>query len=243
MLAAKERITDGSRQELIALSLADFKKASELHHLDPTNFLNLASTLRLLGMNEEAELFYHRAVELQGSMETAFNANHWLADFLLQKSVAEYSRNDLPSAITTLEIAARHIDSAMKLGGGWSLGTEGDNLEVRIYLSLGQALEAAGNPQRALMQYDHASGLRLGQSAHYLAALLLGKQAAIAWAERGAEEDALRLFLEANERIVKANPPPEGVTQESRDEYTEYLLKSIRYLQDTNVKPSEKIDF
>jgi tetratricopeptide (TPR) repeat protein len=154
--------------------------------------------------------------------------------------VAEYARNDLHSAISTLEIAARHMDRAEELGQWpWHLS----DLNVRIHSSLGQAFEAAGDPARALKQYDHVVGLRGGGSAHYLAGLMLGRQAADAWSVRGAEEDALRLFMEAEQRISKANPLPAGVTVEKRNEYIEYLRKSIRYLRDTNVKPSETLNF
>jgi hypothetical protein len=72
---------------------------------------------------------------------------------------------------------------------------------------------------------------------------MLGRQAANAWTVRGSEEDALRLFLEALQRILKARPLPKGVSQQDRKEYIEYLRKSIRYLQDTNVKPSETLNF
>jgi tetratricopeptide (TPR) repeat protein len=173
-------------------------------------------------------------------MEAAFQANQRFADFLYQKSVAEYVRNDLHSAISTLEIAARHMDRAEERGQWpWQLS----ELNVKIYSSLGQSFEEAGDPERALERFDHAAGLRGGGSAHYLAGLMLGRKAVNAWSVRGAEEDALRLFLEAEQRIIKANPLPTGVTPEDRNEYIEYLRRSIRYLQDTNVKPSEKLNF
>jgi tetratricopeptide (TPR) repeat protein len=239
-LAAKKSSADPSRRELLASALADFRSASALHPLDPTNLLNQAGTLRLLGLNDEAEPLYRKSIQAQGSMEAAFQANQRFADFLYQKSVAEYVRNDLHSAISTLEIAAKHIDRAKELRQGSPLLIE---LEVMIYSSLGQAFETAGDPERSLAQYDYAATLRGGGSAHYLAGLMLGRQAANAWTVRGSEEDALRLFLEANQRILKARPLPKGVSQQDRKEYIEYLRKSIRYLQDTNVKPSETLNF
>jgi O-antigen ligase/tetratricopeptide (TPR) repeat protein len=239
-LAAKKRTADPSRMEFLALALAEFKSASELHPLDPTNLLNHAGTLRLLGMNEEAEPIYRKSIKAQGGMEVAFQANQRFADFLVQRSASEYARNDLHTAISTLQIAARHMDRAEELGQ-WSGRLS--ELNVRIHSSLGEAFEAAGDPQRALERFDHATGLRGGGSAHYLAGLMLGRQAANAWSVRGAEEDALRLFLEAEQRITKANPLPKGVTVEDRNEYIGYLRKSIRYLKDTNVQPSETLNF
>jgi len=108
---------------------------------------------------------------------------------------------------------------------------------------LQRAFEKEGDPKRALQQYDHAASLRLGGSAHYLAAIMLGKQAANAWSVRGSEEDALRLYLEAEQRIIKANPLPAGVTPEERNKYIEYLRTYIRYLKDMKVKPSETLNF
>jgi O-antigen ligase/tetratricopeptide (TPR) repeat protein len=239
-LAAKKRAADGSRKELLAFALSDFKSASELHPLDPTNLLNTAGTLRLLGMNEEAEPLYRKSIKAQGGMEVAFQANQRFADFLLQKGTAEYARNDLHSALSTFEIAVKHMDRARELGQ-WS--SRLNDLELKIYVSLGQVFETAGDPERALKQFDHAAGLPGGGSAHYLAGLMLGRQAANAWSVRGAEEDALRLFLEAEQRIIKANPLPTGVTAEDQNEYIEYLRKSIRYLKDTNVKPSDTLNF
>lgn len=239
-IAAKKSKVDPSRKELLDSALADFKSASRIHPLDPTNLLNTAGTLRLLGMNEEAEPLYRKSIKAQGGMELAFQANQRFADFLLQKGTAEYARNDLHSALSTLEIAVRHMERAEELSQWPSQLSE---LNVRIHSSLGQAFETAGDPERSLKEYDHAAGLWLGGSAHYLAGLMLGRQAVNAWTVRGAEEDALRLFLEAEQRIIKANPLPTGVTPEDRNEYIEYLRKSIRYLRDTNVKPSETLNF
>lgn len=239
-LAAKKRTADPSRKKLLTFALADFTSASELHPLDPTNLLNKAGTLRLLGMYEDAEPLYRKSIKAQGGMEAAFQANERFADFLLQKSVTEYARNDLHSAISTLEIAVRHMDRAEELSQ-WP--SRLSDLNVRIHSSLGQAFETAKDPERAMKEFDHAAGLWTGGSAHYLAGLMLGRQAANAWTVRGSEEDALRLFLEAEQRIIKANPLPTGVTPEDRNEYIEYLRKSIRYLLDTNVKPSETLNF
>jgi tetratricopeptide (TPR) repeat protein len=176
-------------------------------------------------------------------MEVAFNANHRFADFLLQKAKAQLDSNDIVSAITTLEIADRHIDRALALSLDWSMGLEGYFLNVRIHSSLGQAYEAAGDPHRAIKQYDYISGLNKGESGHYLAAIMLSKHALIAWTARGSEEDALRLFIEADQRIQKARLLPAGVTPETRNKHVEFIRGKIRYLKDKNVKPSETLNF
>ncbi len=240
-IAAKKRTNDPSRKEFLTSALADFKSASQLHPLDPTNLLNWGGTLKLLGMNKDAEPLYRKAIKAQGGMEVAFQANQRFADFLVQKSAAEYARNDLHSAISTLEIAVKHMDRAEELGQ-WKTPFFVD-LKLKIHASLGQCFETAGDPERALQQYDQAVSLPRGGSAHYLAGLMLGRQAANAWTVRGSEEDALRLFLEAKQRIIKATLLPTGVTQENRNEYIEYLDDSINYLEKTNVIPSEKLNF
>jgi tetratricopeptide (TPR) repeat protein len=194
-------------------------------------------------MNEEAEPLYRQAIKAQGNMEAAFNANHRFADFLLRKAAAELAGNDVASAITSLEIAARHMDRALALSLGWSMGLEGYFLKVRIHSALGQAFEAAGDPHRAIKQYDYIAGLNKGESGNYLAAIMLSKQALIAWTERGSEEDALRLFIEADQRIKKARLLPAGVTPENLNEHVEFIRGNIRYLQESNVKASDTLNF
>lgn len=242
-LAAMENASYESSVEHLDLAVDDFKNASELHPFDPSNLLNQAGTLRLLGRNEEAEPLYRQAIKAQGNMEVAFNANHRFADFLLQKAKAEFDSNDIVSAITTLEIAHRHMDRALALSLDWSMGLEGYLLNVYIHSSLGQAYEAAGDPHRAIKQYDYISGLNRGESGHYLAAIMLSKHALIAWTARGSEEDALRLFIEADQRIHKARLLPAGVTPETRNKHVEFIRGKIRYLKDKNVKPSETLNF
>ena len=238
-----ENATYESRVEHLYLALYDFKNASELHPFDPSNLLNQAGTLRLLKLNEEAEPLYRQAIKAQGNMEVAFNANHRFADFLLQKANAESDRNDVFSAITSLESADRHIDRALALSLDWSMGLEGYFLNVRIHSSLGQAYESVGDSHRALKQYDFISGLNMGESGYYLSAIMLSKRALIAWTARGSEEDALRLFIEADQRIQKARLLPAGVTPETRNEHVEFIRGKIRYLRDKNVKPSETLNF
>jgi hypothetical protein len=53
----------------------------------------------------------------------------------------------------------------------------------------------------------------------------------------------MRLFIEAETRVAKANPLPADVTPEKRNEYIAYLRKTIDYLKGAKVEPSEKLDF
>jgi O-antigen ligase/tetratricopeptide (TPR) repeat protein len=241
-LAADEGLSQAERQETLELALADFRRASELHPLDPTNILNQAGTLVLLGKEAEAEPLFRQAITAQGSMEAAFNANHRFAEFLLRKGVTEYKREDLPSAMTTLQIAARHMDRAFELSKGWSMGLAGFEVKVKIHSALGQTMEAAEDYRGALEQYDLVTTVRQGGSGHYLAGLMLGKRAVAAWGERRSE-DALRLFIEAEQRVIKARPLPAGVTEAKRIEYRDYLRRTIKYLKGAKVEPSEKLDF
>lgn len=241
-LASDENATAATRREMLELALADFRRASELHPLEPMNLINQAGTLILLGKEAEAEPLLRQAVKTQGNMEPAFNANHRFAEFLLRKGLAEYKSDDLTSAVTTLQIAAKHMDRALELSEGWSLGNSGFDLKINIRSALGQVLEATGDPRGALEQYDLVTTLRLGGSGHYLAGMMLGKRAVAAWGERRSE-DALRLFIDAEVRVAKANPLPQGVTPATRDLYLAYLRKSIDYLLGAKMKPSEKQDF
>lgn len=241
-LALGEELSSKRRRELLELALADFRCASELHPLDPANFINQAGSLSLLGKDVEAEPLYRHAIEAQGNMEAAFNANHRFAEFLLRKGIGEFNRDDLPAAITTLQIAARHMDSALELGRGWSMGASGSDLKVEIRSTFGQTLEASGDHRRALEQYDLVTTLRMGGSAHYLAGVMLGKRAVAAWGERRSE-DALRLFMDAEARVVLANPLPADITPEQRNKYIDYLRKKISFLQGAKIEPSDRLDF
>lgn len=239
-LAADEGLSDGERREILELARADFRSAAELHPFYPFYPLNEARTLILLG--KDAEPLYREAIKNQGNMEAGFHANHRYARFLLGKGSDAYNRDDIASAITTLRLAARHMDKAFELGRGDSLGAEGPALRAGIHSALGQALEVAGDHRGALGQYDLASALAYGSGTHYLAGRMLGKRAVAAWGERRSE-DALRLFIEAEARVVKANPLPHGVTPETRDEYLAYLRKTITFLQGAKVEPSAELDF
>ena len=241
-LAADGNITAESRRELLELALTDFRRASDCHPMEPINHLNQASTLILLGRGADAEPHFRIAVKTQGNMEAMFNANHHYAEFLLAKAFWEQEIQDLPAAISTLQSAARHMDTALELTEGWSLGNSGFNLIINIRSALGQALEETGDFRRALEQYDIVTALRLGGSGHYLAGRMLGKRAVAAWGERRSE-DALRLFIDAEARVAKANPLPQGITPGKRDEYLAYLRKTIAYLKGAKVEPSEKSNF
>jgi hypothetical protein len=241
-LAADEGLPEAERRGALELALADFRSASELHPFDPTNLLNQAGTQLLLGKEVEAERLFREAIKAQGNMEAAFSANHRFAEFLLRKGVSEYNRSDFPSAVTTLKSAARHMDKAMELGKGWSMGAAGWEIQVKIRSALGHALEAAGDYRGALDQYDLVTTLRGGGSGHYLAGLMLLKRAVAVWGERR-PEDALRLFIDAEQRIIKAQPLPAGVTEAKRIEFRDYLRRSIRHLQGAKIEPSGKVDF
>lgn len=239
---ADEQSSEQTQTELLSLALEDFTRAADLHPLDPTHQLNTAGTLGMLGRDAEAEAFFRKAIVTQGNMEAAFNANHRYARFLLGRGIREYNAEDFLSAISTLQIAAKHLKKAFDLNRGNSLGAEGHSLNVEINVALGQTLEAVGDFKGALAQYDHVVTLRNGTSGHYLAGLMLGKRAVAAWSERRSE-DALRLFIEADKRIPTTRALPAGVTAEDREEYIKYLRNTIQYLKGAKVEPSDNPQF
>jgi O-antigen ligase/tetratricopeptide (TPR) repeat protein len=241
-LAADAELDADARRGLLDLALADFRSASGLHPFDPVNPLNMAGTLLLLGKEAEAEVLYRHAIKAQGNMEATFNANHRFAEHLFRKGSEGYNRGDFPAAVTTLRLAAQHLARALELAHGWSMGASGSDLRVDILSALGRALEATGDHRGAMEQFDLATTVRKGGSAHYHAGRMLGKLAVAAWGERRSE-DALRLFIEAEKRTVKANPLPPGVTTENRNAYLAYLRNSIRFLRGAKIEPSEKVDF
>ncbi len=229
------------RENLLELALKDFRKATELHPFDPTAMLGSATILSELERDTEAEQIFILAIKAQGGMEAGFKARYFFAKHLQRKGLAQYRKTEFSGANDSFAIAARHIDSAFEKGG---LTGEADyyRLRVRIHENYGRVLEELGDFGLALDQYDQASAMRYGNSAHYRAAILMGRLAVEAWEERRGS-DALKLFLDARHRIGVSRALPENVTPEKRNEWIAYLDRSIGYLRAAKYKPSEEVEF
>ncbi len=238
--AVKSDSTD-DRDIYLRLALKDFRQTTERHPFDPTPMLGSATVLSELQNYHEAEHMFTSAIKAEGGMEAGFKARYFFAKHLQRKGLAQYERADFPGANDSFAIAARHINEAFEVYGLGGI-YEHYLLRVSIHENYGKVLEELGDFGLALEQYDQASKFAYGNTANYRAAVLMGRIAVDAWKERQGS-DALRLFLDARYRISLASELPENVTPEKRDEWINYLDRSIGYLRAAKYEPSEKVDF
>ena len=141
-------------------------------------------------------------------------------------------------ALTSFQLAAVHSEKTVEEYGWNSIDRK---LRVNIHECYGRTLEEMGDYGKALAEYDIAAALPTGSSAHYRAGVLLGKRAVHAWAQRRSS-DALRLFMEAEKRIVRTRELPPGIDAAKRREYLAYLKRTISYLQGAKVEPSDEVE-
>ena len=228
------RITEDATEDATQNAIQDYESAGNLHSYDPGIQVNLANLLSKNQRDFDAEASYHRAIQLQGGMEPAFQARYFLATHLLGKAQRQFTAQDPSPALTTLELAAQQMEQSVK-DMRWAAPNIYD-ARVAIHENLGAAREASGDYLGAGQAYDFASTLIAGSKAHYRAGLLLGKQADAAWRDRRPSE-ALRDFIEAKRRIGMASELPADVTPNQRVEYLAYLDRSIDYLKGAKVEP------
>lgn len=225
----------------LSLALADYKIAAELHPFDPGHAVSNANLLSSIGDDASAEAEYIRAINLQGGMETAFMSNYMFASHLLRKGLRDHDKDDPFPSLETFQLAAIHIEKAAELTLDRLFNPESRLLRVSIHESLGAVLEALGEYDEAMEKYDYAATLRDGSSAHYRAALLLGKSALRAWSERR-PGDALRHFIDARDRALIVRILPSGVTPQQRTEFIEYLRNQVKFLEGAKISPPDKAD-
>ncbi|MFK7851185.1 MAG: O-antigen ligase family protein [Akkermansiaceae bacterium] len=239
---AGEQMPGEFRDELFSSALADFRKAAEMQPYDPELAVGAANILSFLNRNTEAEKEFQRACLLQGEMEPTFFARSWYARHLCEKGYTELDDQDPTVPLNTFQLAAAQTDWLMNLFGVVDYSQERKITHVRIRQGLGLAYERLDDFKSAISQYEKAAELPGGSSSYYLAGTLYGKIAVKAWSERRSA-DALRLFNEAELRIVKSTEIPNFVTPEAKADYLAYLRKSINFLKGAKVKPAEKINF
>ncbi len=226
--------------ELSNLALADYRKAAKLHPFAPEHAVNIALLAAFLGNEPEAEAEFRRAISLEGEMEAAFNARYHYARYLFAKGLRSYDKDNPLPALDLFQFSSNQLGEIVKLHGYLS-GNDRRELHVTVHESLGQTYEDLEDFEKALEEYDFAASLPLGTSGHYHAGLLLGKRAVKAWYDRKSSS-ALRLFIEAEARIGMSRNLPEGVDQEDRSAYLNYLRNTIKYMKSAKIRPSNKIE-
>ncbi len=223
------------RSASLEAAITNYQNASLMNPFDPSFVVNEAGLLSELMRDAEAEKQYARAIQLQGGMEPCFRCHFALANHYLRKSVRNFDNQNPGPSLDALEIAADQMETAVRKMH-WLL-PDMKAPRVAIHQNLGIARETAGDREGALQAYDFTATLQGGLSAHYMAGVLVGKQAVEAWHKRRPSE-ALTLFMDARERIVRAaDSLPQGVTLSQRTEYLAYLDESIQYLRGAKVEP------
>jgi tetratricopeptide (TPR) repeat protein len=217
----------------VARVMDDYHQAAKRHPFDPTPAVNVANLLSAIGDEPAAEREFARAIQLQGGMESAYRGNFYLAAHYQRKAARQFLAQDYPQALATYQLAAAAIEKAAKTTPPWVLGVE---LRMAIHEGRGMVCEVLGDWQRALEAYDLAASLKNGASAHYRAAVLLGKRAKDVWFERKPEE-ALAGFLAAKKRFSMASEFPEEVSQAQRQAVWDYLNARITDLEAAKIKP------
>jgi tetratricopeptide (TPR) repeat protein len=217
-------------------AIRDYETAELLHPYDPSPVVNRANLLSQLHRDAEAEDAYDRAIQLQGGMEPGFRGRFSLANHLLRKSIRQFSADDPSPSLASVEIAAQQIEEAV-VEMHWIIADMRDS-RVAIHESLGTAREANGDYQGAMAAYDFAVTLTNGARAHYRAGVLHGKMATTAWNARRSAE-ALAHFIEAKNRIARANQLPQGVTPSQRVDYLAYLDRTIAFLKGAKIEPAK----
>lgn len=217
----------------------DYGRAMRLHPFDPVFPINHANLLAQLQRDEDAERSYLRAISLQGGMEAGFRSRYFLASHYLNKCMRLTAGGGHGDALEAIEQAAVEIEKAVDQTPPWVINHDGFKLRVAIHENLGAVREAAEDPAGALQAYDYAASLRYGRHVHYRAGVLLGRQGVDAWSQRRAAE-ALALFQKAKQRVHQAGGElPAGITAGQRQEFLDYLDRTIRFLQGARIQPAE----
>lgn len=221
------------------MATSDYELAFLRHPYSPEIPINRANLLSMLNLSQQAELWYQKAISLQGQMEPGFRANYYYSQHLLRKSINLRRNGKFSESLSAAELASRHMEVAIRLTPPWVIHLDGRNLRISIHENLGLAREAIGDRVGALAAYDFAASIQTGNRAHYRAAVLIGRMGRDEWAKRRAPQ-ALQKFIEARNRLTSAGKAlPEGVTLSQSMEFTNYLDRSIALLKEAKVEPKE----
>jgi len=228
-----------ANRDLMKQVLADYQKAARYHPKDPSIALNRANLLSFFGRDAEAEAQYANAIQLQGGMETAFNAMLLSAWHLLSKGNRQMQAGATDAALATLETAAERIEDSAAQFPAWGFQTLGGPTQISIYESLGLVREQRGDLDGALQAHTTALALpKASRSIHYRIGQLHGKVASQKWAE-GKSSEALASFMKARQHLAAATELPRGVSPAQHTGYLAYVDQTIAFLRAAKVVPAE----
>ncbi|MES2995278.1 MAG: O-antigen ligase family protein [Verrucomicrobiota bacterium] len=205
--------------------------ATKLHPFDAAARVNRANLLSHIGDGIAAEAEFAAAIQLQGGMENAYRALAGAAQHHHAEGFHRTTESDWNAALAPLRTAAEYIERAAG-ESYFDLGLH--QLRVNIHLTLGAALEHTGDWDAAMKEYDFAATLSHGAAGHFSAGRLLGRQAVKVWYARQPSQ-ALRMFLEARQKVGRSPALPVGVTEAAAKEVRDYLDKQIAFLKEAKV--------
>ncbi len=237
---ASADVVDFPSDEAMQLALEDYTKALALNPYDATSSINRANLLSNSRQAPEAEMEFHRAIHLQGGMEPAFRARFHFAWHWMRKGHGFLSSGNHPPALEAFQEGIAQLET---LREEWPrLTTPPDEMELKTSLleGMGSASEGMEEFPAALEAYTAAAQLPPGLRARYHGAALLSKWGTKLWDARRPSE-ALACFLEARKRFAAATELPEGVTAAQKEEYVQYVERSITFLTEAKVTPAGQL--
>ena len=241
---AGESTSETEARTYLDLAIYDFEKAHQLHPYDPSYMLGVATLLSDRGNEEDqgrSTKMFEAGIAAQGGMEAGFRGKYLYAVRLQRKGAWDYAEGKIEAAKDSFQLAARYMDeSAEKDAGGGTLAHY--QLRVQVHENYGMILAELGDTKGALAQFNIASKLPYGTSAHYLAAVLMAERAIVVWNKREGS-DALRMFLDARQRFDQAQELPSDATPEKVAEWKAYIDQSMEYLRAANYDPSESVEY
>jgi O-antigen ligase/tetratricopeptide (TPR) repeat protein len=229
--------SDPGFSELTDQAIHDFVTGAQLHPHEPVFAVHLGNVLSLTGANQQAEQWFEKAILLQAKQEPAFRAHFSFAGHFLRRGQREFDPENPTNALQSFENAASQIEIAIRKMHWPDKGMH--EFRLLAHESLGLAKETGKDFKGALESYNFAATLPFGERVHYRSAVVLGKMANDIWHQREPER-ALSGFLNARHKIHETRGNlPAGVTPEQRQEYVEYLDRTIAFLKAAKVEPAK----
>ncbi len=222
---------------LVQAAVEDYKAAALLHPNSPLYQRNTANALRIIDEHDAAKGYFERAIELQGGMECLFNTNYFYARSLYVSANRAYLAKQFDLSIQRYESAQKHLNLAIRHMHGVAY----NQLELSIQVNLASALQKTGKFAEALDYFDAAALLADGSYARHLSAAML-TQCGIQFNSKKRYGDALRLFVEAKNRLDQSHSIAPTLGEQNRNFLKVYLEASIHMLS-KDYKPSENLVF
>lgn len=223
---------------LLEEAVQDFQTAGDLHPHTPLYPRNLAIALSLLKKYQMAEPYFERAIRLQGGMEPVYKTHFQYASHHFRYGNALYSEKQYAESAEAFESARKHLE----LTTGYIHGADFYQLQLDVHVNLGVLYQQTGDYSKALKYLDAATQLRNGNYTYHLGAALLAKRG-MYFLSKQRQADALRSFMEAQNRLNRCQSIPPNLQEKDRSFLANYLKTRIQVLSAAKHVPSETLVF